>query len=317
MDAFVGWLMSMIAAFFPSLGTGPDDVRYYGYIEGEYVYVAPEKGGRIAAIPVTDGQAVEAGDILFQLERDRERQALAAAQARLAAAEAMLRDKQQGVRSEELRVIEEKLRTAEAERDLARKKYVRTLELVGRQIASESQKDRDLSALNVSEANVRRLTAELAVARLPQRPDRIEAARQEMAAARAAVSQAGIELADRTVRAPVSSRIERVFMRPGETVTTGAPIVSLLPPGGVKVRFYVPEPVRTDLRTGDPVTVNCSTCAKSFSATISYLASEVEQTPPVIFSLEERSKLVFLVEARFDNPQGLLPGQPVDVRLAP
>ncbi|MBZ0215210.1 MAG: HlyD family efflux transporter periplasmic adaptor subunit [Fimbriimonadaceae bacterium] len=316
MDGFLSWLMSMVVAIFPGFANVATDDAYYGYVEGEYVYVAPKRGGLITELAVADGQQVNAGDLLYTLDSDGERQALAAAEARFAAAKALLLDKTQGERSEELRVIEEKLRNAEAERDLARLKYTRTLELLGRKIVSESQRDQDLAAMNMTEANVRRLTAELAVARLPQRDARIEAARQDMTAAEAAVLRARIDLADRTVRAPKAGRIERVFLRVGEFANSGAAVISLLPPDNIKVRFYIPEPRRTDMRVGDRVLVNCSGCTQAYPAKVSYLSSEVEHTPPVIFSLEERAKLVFLVEARLDNPEGLLPGQPVDVRLA-
>ena len=316
MEAFLGWLMSLIVAVFPSFASVQTEDAFYGYVEGEYVYVSPRQGGLITELTVVDGQQVAAGDLLYKLDSDREKQALAAAQARLAATKAILLDKTSGVRSEELKVIHEKLRNAEAERDLARLKYTRTLELLGRNIVSTSQRDRDLTALNIAEANVRRTTAELAVARLPQREAQIEAARQEMTAAEANVLQAKVALADRTVRAPESGRIERVFLRVSEFANSGAAVVSLLPPGNIKVRFFIPEPARTNIRVGDRIIINCSGCAQEYPATISYLASEVEHTPPVIFSLEERAKLVFLVEGLLDTRDVLLPGQPIDVRLA-
>ncbi len=316
MESFLNWVMSMVVAIIPGMANAPTQDIFYGYVEGEYVYVSPIRGGRITELAVRDGQQIKVGDLLFALDSGREHQALAAAEARLAAARALLLDKSSGVRSEELRVIQERLRNAEAERDLARLKYTRTLELLGRNIVSESQRDADVAALNMTESNVRRLTAELAVARLPQREAQVEAARQEMTAAQAAVYQAEVDLSDRSIRAPVSGRVERVFLRLGEYASNGAAVTSLLPPENVKIRFYIPEPQRPNLGVGDSITINCGGCTRSYTAQISYLSSEVEHTPPVIFSLEERAKLVFLVEARLDNPEGLLPGQPIDVRLA-
>jgi HlyD family secretion protein len=48
---------------------------------------------------------------------------------------------------------------------------------------------------------------------------------------------------------------------------------------------------------------------------VSFIARAAEYTPPVIYSLEERNKLVFMVEARTQAPQGLRVGQPVSVTL--
>jgi len=98
-------------------------------------------------------------------------------------------------------------------------------------------------------------------------------------------------------------------------VPAGRPVVSLLPPGNIKVRFFVPEPVLASIDYGDVVKVGCDSCSSDITAHISFIARQSEFTPPVIYSLEERSKLVFLVEALPSNPGALRVGQPVDVRL--
>jgi HlyD family secretion protein len=104
--------------------------------------------------------------------------------------------------------------------------------------------------------------------------------------------------------------------RPGEWVAAGAPVVSILPPGNVKIRFYVPEPVLASLRIGAPVSVRCDGCGAAIAAKISFIAPQAEFTPPVIYSRENRAKLVFLVEAHPDAANAALhPGLPVEVAL--
>ena len=98
---------------------------------------------------------------------------------------------------------------------------------------------------------------------------------------------------------------------------TGRPIVALLPPGNVKVRFYVPEAMLPKLSAGDPVKVTCDGCAPDLVARVSFISRASEYTPPVIYSLDERSKLVFLIEARPERPDALRVGQPVSVVVAP
>lgn len=136
------------------------------------------------------------------------------------------------------------------------------------------------------------------------------------AAARAAYEEATSMLDKRTVAAPADGAIEEIYFRPGEVVNAGQPVVAILPPGNLKVRFYVPEPLRATLRTGQTIGVTCDGCPERLSASISFIAREAEYTPPVIFSREERGKLVYLVEAR---PQGetarLTAGQPVTIHL--
>ena len=96
----------------------------------------------------------------------------------------------------------------------------------------------------------------------------------------------------------------------------GRPVVSLLPPGNIKVRFFVPEATLPRLVIGGAVTVRCGGCAGSIPAQISFISRTSEFTPPVIYSQEERSKLVFLVEARTERSESLRIGQPVSVALA-
>jgi HlyD family secretion protein len=97
-------------------------------------------------------------------------------------------------------------------------------------------------------------------------------------------------------------------------VPAGRPVLSILPPGNIKVRFFVGEPMLPKVTLGDTVEVTCDGC-KPVMAKVSFIARAAEYTPPVIYSLEERNKLVFMIEARTDAPDGLRVGQPVSVAL--
>ena len=142
-----------------------------------------------------------------------------------------------------------------------------------------------------------------------------KAAEGEVAAARAALAQAAWRQDQKNVAAPVTGLVQDTFFVEGEWVPAGRPVASLLPPGNVKVRFYVPEAVVGALRNGQAVQVRCDGCAAPVAASITYVANEAEFTPPVIYSNETRNKLVFLVEARPSAADAtkLRPGQPVEV----
>jgi HlyD family secretion protein len=124
-------------------------------------------------------------------------------------------------------------------------------------------------------------------------------------------------LARRQMASPVTGVVQQVYFRPGETVQPGKPLVSLLPPGNMKVRFFVPEALLPRIAIGDKSQVSCDGCAGDLSATITFIAQSAEFTPPVIYSQQERAKLVFLVEARPERPELFRVGQPVSVTLAP
>src|SRR5690606_5075870 len=124
-------------------------------------------------------------------------------------------------------------------------------------------------------------------------------------------------LTRRELSSPVTGAVQQIYYRPGEMVPAGKAVVSILPPGNVKVRFFVPQAVLPTISLGDTIGVACDGCADGMSARVSFIASTAEFTPPVIFSEEERNKLVFLVEALPDKPEGLRVGQPVTVTLRP
>ncbi len=123
-------------------------------------------------------------------------------------------------------------------------------------------------------------------------------------------------LARRRMFAPVSGTVQRVYYRGGETVQPGKPVVALLPPSNLKIRFFAPEPRLATIRIGDTVTVTCDSCEQGLAAKVSFIAQSAEYTPPVIYSREERAKLVYLIEARPDQPDKFRVGQPVSVMLA-
>ena len=138
-----------------------------------------------------------------------------------------------------------------------------------------------------------------------------------MAAARAAVEQAAWRLGQTEVFSTQAGRVFDTMYRPGEWVAAGAPVVRMLPPQNIKVRFFVPEPVLGSLSLGRAVAISCDGCGASIPATLTYISTEAEYTPPIIYSNETRSKLVFMIEAR-PKPEDavkLHPGQPVSVQV--
>jgi HlyD family secretion protein len=122
-------------------------------------------------------------------------------------------------------------------------------------------------------------------------------------------------LARRRALAPAAGVIQQVYFRPGETVPPGRPVMSMLPPGNLKLRFFAPERVVQNVKYGATVNVSCDGCEPGQTAKVSFIAASAEYTPPVIYSLDERAKLVFLIEARPEHPEKFRVGQPVTVTL--
>jgi HlyD family secretion protein len=143
----------------------------------------------------------------------------------------------------------------------------------------------------------------------------LDDAESALRTAQARLNSSQTRLARRKVFSPVAGSIQQVYFRGGELVPAAKPIVAVLPPNNLKLRFFVNEATLPKLKLGDPVTVICDGCEAGITAKITFIARSAEFTPPVIYSMDERSKLVFLIEARTDRPERLRVGQPVSIAL--
>ena len=286
-----------------------------GYVEGNYVQIAPVATAQILALTVTSGDRVTSGQLLVALERRDAEIALAQAEAALSRADSQLANLRQGKRPEEIRVIEASLASARAQAGEARRTADRLLDLAARGVATESQRDDASTAAEVAEARVTEIEANLAVAQLPARPDEITASEAALREATAARDHARWQLEKRNLTAPADGVITDVIRRPGEIATAGQPVLSLLPDGAVRLRLYVPEAAIARIAPGSQLSVHCDGCPPDLVATISYIADGPEFTPPVIYSVDSRQKLVYLVEATPVDGSSLKPGQIVDVDL--
>jgi HlyD family secretion protein len=311
MDGFLAWLFGLIAIVIPGFGT-EQAPQFNGYVEARYVYAASTTAGPIEAISVHEGDQVLEGDLLFRLRQEQQIALLQAAEARVAAAEAGLKNLTTGGREDEVDVVRASLQKAQADLSLARETSVRSGKLFAEGLIAQSKYDQDRATLASAEAAVKQLAAQLKVAELPARDAQQVQAEANLTAAQADAEKANADLADRTITSPAAGRIERVFFDAGEIVSAGTPVVSILPEGALKVKFYVPETVRASFALGDKVAVSCDGCPDGLTATLSYFASDPQFTPPVIYSRDERQRLSFLIEATM-NDASLHPGQPVTV----
>jgi len=143
----------------------------------------------------------------------------------------------------------------------------------------------------------------------------LDSAVSALRVAEARVNTSKTRLARRSGFAPVAGTVQQIYFREGEMVPAQRPVLSIMPPGNMKVRFYVPEPDLPKLAIGDEVRVTCDNCSPDLTAKIYFIATSAEYTPPVIYSLDERNKLVYLIQARPARPDSLRVGQPVSVYL--
>lgn len=304
----------LLAGFFAAC-SAPQPIAT-GYVEGEFLLMAPVSVAQVEDLAVRRGDRIKAGAVLARMERRDAEIALAKAEASLAQARSEMADLKASRRQEEIRVIEAELASARAQAAEAAKEAKRIYDLSQRGTVPPSQVDDAETTLAVAEARVAEMEANLAVAHLPAREQQIAAAEAAVSVAKSSRDAAAWQLEKRDLIAPAEGIVFEIFRRRGEIAGPQAPVLSLLPDGAVLLRLYVPEPYIADIAPGTALTVDCDGCPSGTTATVTYVANEPEFTPPVIYSIENRQKLVYLIEARPDpDAAKLKPGQIVGVRL--
>ncbi len=248
---------------------------WLGYGEGDNAFISAPQPGWVTAMKVERGQMVHRGDLLFVLDDTREQAGRDQAAASLNAARAGLSQEQSNLA-------------------YARTALDRQNGLARDNAGTPALRDQALNNYRQSSARIAQLKAQIA---------QMEAS----------LNNAAYGLAQRAVVAQTDGPVQDIYFREGEYVPASTPVLSILPPANIFVRFFVPEGQLSRVHLGQMVTIGCDGC-KPLTAKISFIAAREEFTPPVIFSVDNREKLVFKLEAR--APGGLLlnPGQPVEVR---
>jgi HlyD family secretion protein len=295
--AYLAWL---------ALAPRPADANVLsGYLEGEALYLASPHAGAVTSLSVARGQHVDAGAPLFSIDArsQQAQQDEAVAQLKQAHDQAAAADAAASQQAASLQAAE--AQAANARRDAAR--YAQLF-------ASRS------GAVSAQETDRARTAAADADAQVKAAAGALDNARAQARAAHAAIAHAGAATEDTAARltqlsshAPSSGQVEETFFQVGEWANANQPIVSLIPDGKVKLKFYVAEPDLSLYRVGRAVRFGCDGCGVSRTAVISYVSPRPEFTPPVIYSRKSRDRMVFLIEAAPQGGTTLAPGQPVDV----
>jgi HlyD family secretion protein len=293
--------------------------RIQGYVEGEFVYVASPLSGQLESLYVHRGQWVKPGDPLFALDIQPEKDARDQASQQLAQARSNLEDAKKPRRPTEIESIQAQLEQARAASVFSEKNFERLVQLERTGAQAMQDLDRARSSRDQDKKRVAQLEADLETARLGARSDQIAAAEATVRAQEAALARAEWNLAQKRQNAPQAGVVFDTLYREGEWVGAGRPVVALLPPPNVKVRAFVPETRIGGIHYGDQFQVYVDGRPEPLIGKVSFISPQVEYTPPVIYSRESRSKLVIMIELRFDDKTAALlhPGQPVDVQIGP
>jgi HlyD family secretion protein len=316
-------LVILLAALAAAAGAGwwwtrsPPPVEWQGYADADFVKIGPVLGGLLTSLFVNRGDKVAAGARLFDQDDIAERAALKEARRRLAQAERQLTNLQTASKPTEIEQAEANLAQAQADRNKIQTDFERYKSLLPSRAVPAQLVDQARNDLRAANAKVQALEAALAQMRAPiGRTPEIRAQHAAVEASQAAVTSAQWRFDQRHITAPAAGIVADVLARPGEVISAGAPVISLLPPENIYVRFFVPEPMLAKVHYGKRVKLLCDNCPSDLTGTVSFISPQAEYTPPVIYSESSRAKLVFRVEARppLEQAPWLNPGEPVAVR---
>ena len=298
--------------------TRPAPAGYQGYLEGEFLYIAAPLAGQLQKLAVQKGARVDPGTPLFTLEQSAELATLRESAERLRQSQARLADLRKGSRPSELAALEARRAQARTAAELSGRELERATKLHQTTVLSDDDFDHARLTHEANETLVAETASQLVTAQLGGRTDAIAAAEADAAAAQAALDRAGWAVAQKSQTAPRAALVFDTLFREGEFIPAGTPVVSLLPPENIKVRFFVPEADFDALKAGGLVKISITGRTAPLEAHISYLSAKPEYTPPILYNRENRSKLVFMVEAALSPAaaRDLHPGQPVDVTVA-
>jgi HlyD family secretion protein len=298
--------------------SGNSSGGFQGYVEGEYVHVAAPLGGSLTNLAVARGDSVKTGQLLFELERGSEAAAVQQAEKNLAQAKSQSEDLTKGKRPTEIASLEAQLERAKANLKLSGDQLARREQLGTTDVVSKEEVDQARAKRDADKAQADQLAADLETAKLGGREDTVRAAQAAVASLTAALDKAKWSFDQKQQFAPTNAFVQDTLYRQGEWVAAGNPVVVLLPPANLKVRFFVPETLLAKIKTGQSMQVSFDGAAKSYSATVNYISTQAEFTPPVLYNRENRAKLVYMIEANFSpaDAADLRPGQPVDVKLS-
>jgi len=308
-------LLTGLSFFVLSACSKPNDNSYSGYVEFDTVVVAAPQAGWITGVFVDRGAAITPNQPLFTLDPTTAQNSLQGAQSRMEAATATATDLTKGAREADIAPYLAQRQKAVSDLELARANQARYEALEPKGFVSATRMDQLRAATKSAEAALSQIDKTIADLKQAARDDQLKAATATASAAQADVANAAYALTERTVVARTIGQVEERLREPGEYVAAGSPIITLYAKDRQFVRFYVPQSKLSAIKVGQEVSIGCDGCATGLKAKVRYISPTAEFTPPVIYSVRERQKMLFLIEAVPERAGALPAGLPVDVSL--
>ncbi|MCP5560070.1 MAG: HlyD family secretion protein [Verrucomicrobiaceae bacterium] len=271
-NSYRAWsCLILLPAVLTSCEKSPTD-RLQGYVEGEFVYPAPPIAGKLTKLAVKRGDQVKAGDLLFTIENTLQKAAYDEAAQQVQQAQATLADAKKGRRPSEIQSLQAQLSQSREAMSLSAKELARQENLRTSGAVPEESLDRARSLNEQNRFRVAQIEAEMATADLGARADQIAAAEAEVKAREATLAKAEWDLQQTRQTAPAAGLIDDTLYNVGEWIAAGRPVISLLPPGQVRVRLFVPETEIIHVHLGDAAQVSIDGMPQPVQGEVSFIS---------------------------------------------
>ena len=299
------------------MGCGNSDKHLHqGYVEGQNIYLASPYSGALVESLVERGQTVKKGELLFKLDPNPQDILIAETTAELEQAQHVLADVNKPRRPEEIAEIEAQLGEADAELQLAALRVKRAQTLYDKHVTPKDNLDETLERYQKVIYLKAEVEAKLKLAKIGAREDQIKAQRARTSFALSQLNQTKWQLTQKSIFSPAEGVIFDTYYQKGEFVIAQRPIASLLSPDSIRIEFFVPASELSILQVGQKITFDCDGCDTNNQAVVRYISPAAEYVPPLVYSRENRDKLVFRIKATISNPTKFKPGQPVVVKVS-
>ncbi len=251
---------------------------YNGYVDADLTYLSSDYSGRLKSLLVRRGQFVTKDQLLFTLERSLER--IGASSTRFSRKNLYAQKK----------VLLDQIHYYQIN-------YQRTLSM--RRANAASQNDLDLAKEQLDVAK-----------------DQLEGVEFQIKESRMSTANWLWKINHKRNNATQNGIIFDTYFTQNEFVNAGQPVLSLITAQNIKIIFFIPEEKLSTFKLGQKIVASTNTVADLITGEVSYISHEAQYTPPIIYSREEREKLVFRVEARLLQPdlKTVHLGQPVTVK---
>jgi len=264
---------------------------------------------------VTEGQIVDAGQLLMRLDGSLQQSRIQKAEAEMREAQARLAELERGPRVEVLREARARLEGAGQDYQIKERELKRAAELVEQSLLSPSELDLALSRRELALASMKQARASLDALEAGTTTEELAQARSRVQAMAAALESLNISAARLDILAPVPGIIDAISYELGERPATGKTVLVLLSSEPVFARVYIPQSLRAKIGSGTSARVHLDGIDQPAEARVRWVASEATFTPYFALTQKDRSRLSYLAEIVLSDERASLwpSGMPVQV----